>query len=397
MRLVLPVVGLLLLSACSSTAGVTTPAPTDRVAAASSTTQVDPVADSTTTTTVGASPILANANVQLVPVATAEAPITGALNPASGEVWIGERGGAIRILDGSELSEPVVDLTAKTRTDGERGLLGMAFSPAGDRLYLHYSDSNGDTVISEYLVGADESVGPERIVLQVEQPFANHNGGDIVTGPDGFLYVALGDGGSGGDPEGNGQNTSSLLGSILRIDPTAGEPYAIPDTNPFVDDPAARPEIWAYGARNPFRISFDSDGSLWVADVGQNQFEEVSRIDAGVSGANLGWNLMEGDAEFDGVAPADHVGPLLIYPHDGRCSITGGFVYRGRAIPDLVGSYLYSDFCDTAIRAFQFDDSSTDRSLNVAVEGSPVAFIETSGGEVLVLSLAGTIYQIEPA
>lgn len=394
MRIASTIAALLLLSACSSTSGVTTPPPTDRVAVAPSTTLSE--SESATTSTSAATGSIDDASVALVPIATANAPITGVLNPSTNEVWIGERGGTIRILEGSELSAAILDLTSRTRTDGERGLLGMAFSPAGDRLYVHYSDLNGDTVISEFPVDADQSVGVERIVLQVAQPFGNHNGGDILLGPDGYLYVALGDGGSGGDPEGNGQDTTTLLGSILRIDPSSGNPYAIPDTNPFADDSAARPEIWAYGVRNPFRISFDSDGALWVADVGQNKFEEITRIDAGVVGANLGWNLMEGDETFDGAEPAGHVGPVLTYPHDGRCSITGGLVYRGSAIPDLVGSYLYSDFCDTAIRAFEIDDPATDRSLDVAVEGSPVAFIETADGEVLVLSLSGTIYLLEP-
>ncbi len=396
MRVTSTLVALLLLSACSSTSGVTTPPPTDRVAVTPSTTL--PESESATSTTArAATGSLADASVALVPVATGNVPITGALNPSSNEIWIGERGGTIRILEGAELSDPVLDLTSRTRTDGERGLLGMAFSPAGDRLYVHYSDLNGDTVISEFPVDEDGSVGDERIVMQVAQPFGNHNGGDIVLGPDGYLYVALGDGGSGGDPEGNGQDTTTLLGSILRIDPSSGDPYAIPDTNPFAEDPITRPEIWAYGLRNPFRISFDSDGALWVADVGQNKFEEITRINPGVVGANLGWNLMEGAEQFDGAEPAGHVGPVLTYPHDGRCSITGGLVYRGGAIPDLVGSYLYSDFCDTTIRAFEIDDVGTDRSLNVAVEGSPVAFIETADGEVLVLSLAGTIYLLEAA
>ncbi|HEY8472340.1 MAG TPA: PQQ-dependent sugar dehydrogenase [Natronosporangium sp.] len=334
--------------------------------------------------------------VTLTEVAAAEAPIAGVPGP-DGALWIAERAGRVRILGDGELGEPLIDISDETTTDGERGLLGMAFDPAFEHFYLSYTDRNGNTAIDEVAV-ADGELRPatRRTILTQEQPYANHNGGDIAFGPDGMLYIGLGDGGSGGDPHGNGQNLGTLLGKLLRIDPAGGDPYGIPPDNPFVDDPDARPEIWAYGLRNPWRFSFDAEtGDLWIADVGQSAREEVDRLPAGSgAGANFGWSAMEGRLEVNGEEPDDHVPPVFEYQTSERCSITGGYVYRGSAIPALAGSYLFSDYCEGGIRALNPDGDELDLGVN---GGSVVAFAQDSDLELYVLDLQGAIYRLDPA
>ena len=233
--------------------------------------------------------------------------------------------------------------------------------PTAAVLYLHYSvQPDGDTRVVSYAMSGDTvDTGSRRELLAVEQPYPNHNGGSIEFGPDGHLYVALGDGGSGGDPEGNGQDTGALLGKILRIDPAGatGDAYAVPPDNPFADGAAGAPEVWLYGVRNPWRITFDPEtGDLWVADVGQNAYEEIDLLpaaDGGGRGANLGWNEMEATHPFEGGSnPDGAVLPVFEYDRsEGACSVTGGVVYRGAAIPGLDGAYLFTDFCDGRIRA----------------------------------------------
>jgi hypothetical protein len=220
---------------------------------------------------------------------------------------------------------------------------------------VHYSDRNGDTVLSEFTGSQDEGAAPsldaasEEVLLTVAQPFANHNGGQLAFGPDGYLWFGLGDGGSGGDPLGNGQNPSALLGSILRLDVSAPGAYAIPADNPFADGADGAPEVYLYGLRNPWRFSFDSEtGLLWVADVGQESYEEVDRIDpATAAGANLGWNLMEASHCFAEQACTSDglVLPIAEYGHDQGCSVTGGLVYRGGDVDGLQGWYLFGDYC----------------------------------------------------
>jgi glucose/arabinose dehydrogenase len=339
--------------------------------------------------------------VTLTEVATAEAPTAGAAGP-DGTVWIAERPGRVRVLDDQGLGEPVLDITAETTTDGERGLLGIAFDPDFAHLYLSFTDRDGHTRIDELAVTGGR-LRPEtrRTVLTQEQPFANHNGGDLGFGPDGMLYIGLGDGGGGGDPLGAGQDLGNLLGALLRIDPAGGGDgtgYAIPPDNPFVDEPGARPEIWAYGLRNPWRFSFDaSTGDLWIADVGQSSWEEIDSAPAGDgAGANYGWSRMEGTRPYsDRTEPEAHVPPVHEYRSDGgRCSVTGGYVYRGEAIPALRGEYVFSDYCDGVIRTL--DRQRQETSLGVS-GGSVVAFAQGPDLELYVLDLAGPVYRIDPA
>jgi glucose/arabinose dehydrogenase len=302
--------------------------------------------------------------------------------------------------------DPVLDLSDQISTEGEGGLLGLVFSADGDRFYVDYTDSEGDTVVSSFAVDGDTvSAEDEQVLLTVDQPYSNHNGGDLQIGPDGYLYIALGDGGSADDPEGHGQDTSTLLGSVLRIEPSPGgeAPYLIPPDNPFVDDDEARPEIWLYGARNPWRFSFDADtGDLWVGDVGQNEVEEIDHLpaaDGSGRGANLGWNLMEGNEPFAGDEPADHVGPVHTYSHEaGACSVTGGHVYRGDAIPQLDGVYLYSDYCTGGIAGIQLVDGGEPVVAPLTMEATPlnvVSFGVGPDGEAYVLEQGGRVSRIQ--
>lgn len=349
--------------------------------------------------------------VRLAEVATADAPTAGVAGP-DGTVWIAERPGRVRVLDEQGLGPPVLDITGETTTDGERGLLGITFDPDFAHLYLSFTDRDGHTRIDELaMAGSQPQPETRRTLLTQEQPFSNHNGGDLAFGPDGMLYIGLGDGGSGGDPFDNGQDLGTLLGKLLRIDP-AGEPargtgggYAIPPDNPFVGQPGARPEIWSYGLRNPWRFSFDAEtGDLWIGDVGQSSLEEIDRATAASDGtaagggANFGWSRMEGTRPYSGEEPAGHLPPLFEYETGERCSVTGGYVYRGEAIPDLQGDYLFSDYCEGTIRALDLRDGELARETSLGVNGgSVVAFVQGPGRELYVLDLAGPIYRIEPA
>ena len=373
------------------------PEPTTTSAEPSSTTSAP-----TTATTAG-SASLDDVALRLIEVAEVESPTAMAVRPGDDEtVFVAERRGRVRPLTGDALGEPIVDISGDVSTGGERGLLGLAFSPAGDRLYLSYTDRNGDSRIDELLVrGDDVDLASRRQVLGVDQPAPNHNGGNIAFGPDGFLYVALGDGGGGGDPEGHGQDTDTLLGSILRIDPLnrGDDPYAIPASNPFLGG-GGRGEIWAYGLRNPWRFSFDrATGDLWIADVGQGAVEEIDLLPAdagGGQGANLGWDRLEGSRPFEGDAPAEHVLPVFEYDRSaGGCSVTGGFVYRGTAIAGLQGAYLFSDYCDNELRAIVVRDGDVvaERRLGVEVPDI-VSFGEDATGELYALSLGGAIYRL---
>ncbi|MBP2580450.1 glucose/arabinose dehydrogenase [Streptomyces sp. PvR006] len=342
------------------------------------------------------------AKITLTPVATARNPIAGAAGPG-GAIWIAERAGTVRVLGPKGLGEPVLDISAETTTDGERGLLGIAFDPARTHLYLSYTNLEGTSTIDEFAVRKGR-IRPEtrRTVLTQTQPYANHNGGDIRFGPDGYLYIAFGDGGAGGDPHGNGQNLDTLLGKMLRIDPRGGTPYAIPSDNPFVGDPNARDEIWAYGLRNPWRFSFDArTGDLFIGDVGQNDWEEIDRAPArSRGGENYGWSQMEGNHPFrGGTEPANHVRPIHEYPRTGLgCAVTGGFVYRGSAIPTLRGQYVFSDYCDGTIRSLGLRNGKVTGVNDLVVNGGEViSFVEGRAGELYVLALGGAITRIDPA
>jgi glucose/arabinose dehydrogenase len=351
---------------------------------------------------------LAEVELALTEVAQADSPTALADRPDSTVAYVAERPGRVRPLAGDDLGDPVLDISDDVVTDAEQGLLGIEFSPDGDTLYVSYSLApEGHTRVDAYAMDGDAAdAGSRREVLAVDQPLGNHNGGDIAFGPDGFLYVALGDGGGAGDPQGNGQDPQTLLGSILRIDPDAADDggYGIPEDNPFVDGQDGAPEVWLYGVRNPWRISFDAEtGDLWVADVGQSAFEEVNLLaadDGGGSGENLGWNEMEGAHPYEGGSnPEGAVLPLFEYDHgEGGCSITGGYVYRGTAIPELTGAYVFTDYCDGRIRGLRAVDGAVTEEEVFAIEGTDlVSFGEDAEGELYVLSLDGTISRIEAA
>ncbi|WP_112491209.1 PQQ-dependent sugar dehydrogenase [Streptomyces bacillaris] len=344
----------------------------------------------------------AQPQVVLTEVARAQGPSGGAAGP-DGRVWIAERAGTVRILGDGGLSDPVLDISAETTTDGERGLLGVAFAPEFTHFYISYTDLEGASTIDEFAV-EDGELRPDtrRTVLTQEQPYANHNGGDIKFGPDGYLYIAFGDGGSGGDPHGNGQNLDTLLGKLLRIDPRGGEPYAVPADNPFVADENARDEIWSYGLRNPWRFSFDAGtGDLLIGDVGQSEWEEIDWAPADSKGGeNYGWSSMEGNHPFrGGTEPANHVPPVHEYDRSGLgCSVTGGFVYRGEAIADLAGSYVYSDYCDGTLRTLKIENGEVTAEGDLGVQGGEViSFVEAGDGELYVLSIGGQIHRLNPA
>ncbi|MBA2730609.1 MAG: PQQ-dependent sugar dehydrogenase [Euzebyaceae bacterium] len=340
--------------------------------------------------------------VDLQEVASLEQPTAMAVRQGDDTLFIAERTGRVVALrNGSVAEQAVLDLSEQTAAEGERGLLGIVFSPDGQTLYASYTNLDGDTRLDAYnfAEGAADP-GSRRQLLAVDQPFGNHNGGNVAIGPDDLLYLGLGDGGSAGDPQANGQNRGTLLGKLLRIDPDGGEPYAIPEGNPFVDEADAQPEIYAYGLRNPWRFSFDRDaGDLWIADVGQGAREEIDHAPSGQgAGANYGWNLREGGISYSGPPPQDNVEPVFDYTRDGgRCSVTGGYVYRGDAIPGLRGAYLFSDYCDGVIRALRVDGRDVDQSVSLDV-GAPavVSFGQDNDGELYVLSLEGPVYRLVP-
>ncbi|MGW7352959.1 PQQ-dependent sugar dehydrogenase [Streptomyces sp. NPDC054784] len=346
----------------------------------------------------------AAATVALKEVGQAENPAAGTAGPGD-SVWIAERPGRVRVLGPDGLGEPVLDITDETTIDGERGLLGVAFDKDFAHFYIMFTDLEGTSTLDEFAVQdgkLDEA--SRRTVLTQEQPFDNHNGGQIAFGPDGMLYIALGDGGSGGDPDGNGQKLDTLLGKILRIDPVGGgeEPYKIPDDNPFVGQEGARGEIWSYGLRNPWRFSFDAEnGDLYIGDVGQSAWEEIDRQPADSKGGeNYGWNQMEGNHVFrEGTEPENHVPPMHEYGRDDlACSVTGGFVYRGEKLPDLKGQYLFSDYCDGTVRALQMEDGKVVGESDLGVNGGEVvSFAQGPDKELYVLDIGGTISRIDPA
>ncbi|MFQ5678705.1 MAG: PQQ-dependent sugar dehydrogenase [Gemmatimonadota bacterium] len=329
--------------------------------------------------------------------------------PGDQRLFVVEQPGRIRLIEGGALQAlPFLDLTDRVGSGGERGLLGLAFHPqyaANGHLYVDYTDRNGNTRVERYTVSADpDRADPAtaKAILQVGQPFSNHNGGLVAFGPDGKLYVGLGDGGGAGDPQGNGQNPGTLLGSLLRIDVDAGDPFAIPPDNPFVGQAGRREEIWAWGLRNPWRFAFDREADvLYIADVGQNAFEEVNAAPVAAAGLNYGWNVMEGTHCFPSGAACDTAGltlPVLEYDHSQGCSVIGGFVYRGEAIPALRGHYFYSDFCRGFLRTFRLDGGAVDRrEWEVGPLGQVLSFGEDAAGELYILSATGTVFRIVAA
>jgi glucose/arabinose dehydrogenase len=335
-----------------------------------------------------------------------------------GRLFIVEQTGAIRIVkNGTLLAVPFLDISSQVLAGGEQGLLGLAFDPdyaSTGRFLVHYTDLAGDTRLSSFQTSADPDIAnaaSEQVILTADQPYPNHNGGQVVFGPDGFLYLGLGDGGSQNDPEGRGQSLSDLLGSILRLDVHTGTPYSIPADNPFVGQAGIQPEIWSFGLRNPWRFSFDrATGDLYIADVGQNRFEEVdvaSATEALGKGANYGWKIMEGFhcLRADTCDQAGLTPPVFEYSHDQGCSITGGYVYRGTAIPTLQGLYFFADYCEGWVRSFRYTSGAANGWLsgNELTEwptlrpgGSITSFGEDAVGELYVLSSSGGVFKVVP-
>jgi glucose/arabinose dehydrogenase len=325
-------------------------------------------------------------------------------------LFVVERPGRIRVIEnGQLLGTPFLDISSSVVSGGERGLLSVAFHPEYETngfFYVNYTGLGNATRIERYRVSADANradPASASLLLTVAQPYSNHNGGLIKFGPDGMLYVGMGDGGSGGDPLGHGQNRATLLGSLLRIDVDGDEPYAIPEDNPFVGDAGARPEAWAIGLRNPWRFSFDPEsGHLYIADVGQNRIEEINARPASESGLNYGWNIMEGSSCFRPASGCDRTGlvlPIVEYanPAEG-CSVTGGYVYRGVSIPELQGHYFFADFCRGWVRSFlrtEADTVTEHRQWPLGNLGSISSFGEDAARELYVLVHQGRVYRLE--
>jgi len=323
----------------------------------------------------------------------------------SGRIFVVEQAGRIRILDnGVALPSPFLDVSSRLVCCGEQGLLSVAF-PSGfaskKHFYVNYTRTpDGATVVARYRVSVDNSnvadPASEEVILTIPQPFANHNGGQLAFGPDGYLYIGMGDGGSGGDPFQVAQNPDNVLGKLLRIDVESGAtPYGIPPDNPFVGAAGHRPEIWALGLRNPWRFSFDRlTGDLYIGDVGQGNFEEIDFQPAGdPGGRNYGWNIMEGDSCYPpgtvGCNRADLALPVFVYDHSLGCSVTGGHVYRGSAFPSLQGVYLFGDLCSTRIWGIRKNGAAWDNALLAENTTLTITtFGEDESGNVYVVNYA---------
>ena len=327
-------------------------------------------------------------------------------NDGTGRLFVASQAGQIWSVggDGAVRPDPMIDLSPFIVSGGEQGLLGLDLHPdfpADPRAFVNYTGENGDTSISSISLDPENpdrfDVDSLRQLLFIDQPYANHNGGGTVFGPDGYLYLALGDGGAGGDPHDNGQRLDTLLGKILRIDVDAdGREYGIPDGNPFVDADG-KDEIWQYGLRNPWRFSFDREtGDLWIGDVGQGAWEEID-VARGMGGLNFGWNVMEGAHCFrnEGCSQDGPTLPVTEYGHDLGCTVIGGYVYRGEAFPDLAGAYLFADYCSGQIFAIDSATSSLTEPAQVGQsEGNVSAFGEGANGELYITTLEGTIYRV---
>jgi glucose/arabinose dehydrogenase len=337
---------------------------------------------------------------------TFEQPVLVTAPTGDGRLFIVDQPGVIWIVqEGDALQQPFLDIRDIVDFGGEQGLLGLAFHPdyaSNGRFFINHTDRNGDTRVAEYRVSSDPNrADPESgtTLISIADPAGNHNGGWLDFGPDGYLYIANGDGGGGGDPYQNGQNPNGLFAKILRIDVNSGSPYGIPPDNPFAGG-GGQPEAFILGLRNPWRVSFDGN-DIYIADVGQNAWEEVHVVTTGDGGANLGWNIMEG-AHCYGAANCDTTGlvmPVYEYPHSqGACSITGGYVYRGSAIPEIQGHYFFGDYCAGFVRSFRHDNGAATELIDWTVQmgnvGNITSFGRDAAGELYITSTNGRVYKI---
>ncbi|MFP5328138.1 MAG: PQQ-dependent sugar dehydrogenase [Acidimicrobiia bacterium] len=344
------------------------------------------VASTTTTAAQASSSTAGEIRVRLARVAEFRNPVN--MTASGGVLYVVEQAGRVRaVRDGRVDARVVLDIADQVKSGGEQGLLGLAFSNDRSKLYVNYTDTQGDTRVVEYAFDGVRAVeSTRRELLKIDQPFPNHNGGHIVVDRDDILWIGMGDGGSAGDPQDNAQNASSLLGKMLHLDPG--------DANP-------QPRIWASGLRNPWRFHLDYEaGALWVADVGQNAIEEINRVPLDRAGINYGWARREGSRPFrGGEKPPGAVDPLFEYAHEGGvCSVTGGGVYRGRALPGLVGAYLFGDYCVGDVKALfpERDGGTRVLDLDVSVQ-QLTSFGTDEDGEMYVLSAGdGGMYRLVP-
>ncbi|MBW6467653.1 MAG: PQQ-dependent sugar dehydrogenase [Coriobacteriia bacterium] len=369
------------------------------------------------TTTPESAPDLAGLKIEFEPVADgfSQPLLVVDANDGSGRLFVAEKGGLLKVVsDGKIAPEPYLDLSDSVSTESERGLLGVAFPrdfAEHGRFYVSYTDPGGASVISRFREdGPIVDRESESVLLRVTQPYANHNGGHIVFGPDGYLYTSLGDGGSGGDPMGNGQDLFTPLGAMLRLDvgeapgrstETDGNGYTIPADNPFADGEEGLPEIWSYGLRNPWRFSFDREtGDLWIGDVGQNAVEEINFQPASSRGGeNWGWNLFEGTSAYpEGRTVTedqnDFAWPIVEYRHPIGRSVTGGYVYRGSEFPQMVGVYLYGDYVTGRVWGLVRSASGTENRELAETGMQVVSFGEDSEGELYLVDFRGALYRI---
>lgn len=386
-----------------------TPAPLPTATQPSPTETPAPTIAPTDTPAAGLPP-LDSIELQLLPVVggfTKPVYLTHA-GDGSERLFVVEQAGRILILtDGVTNPTPFLDIIERVGSDGlEQGLLSVAFHPdysSNGQFFVNYTNRQGNTVVARYNVSNNPGVADpasEKILLTIQQPYGNHNGGQVIFGPDGYLYIGMGDGGAANDPQNRAQDLGTLLGKILRIDVNSGDPYGVPQTNPFVNNNGARPEIWSYGWRNPWRFSFDATtNDMYIADVGQNQYEEVHVEWAGQAGRNYGWRLMEGahchipadcDPEAQNLAL-----PITEYDHSLGCSITGGYVYRGAQYPALTGIYFYGDFCSGRIWGLRYEsDNSWSEAQFMQSDTAISSFGQDEAGELYLLDHKGDIFML---
>jgi glucose/arabinose dehydrogenase len=342
--------------------------------------------------------------VRLVRVASIRNAVGMAAPPGASRIFVASRGGRIYALDEGSEPRKVLDLAREVSCcEEEQGMFDLAAEPDGSALYASFSDTTGALrVVSIPMVLGRLETGSRQDLISIPQASPRHHGGSLEIGPDGHLFIGTGDGVLDLEPRNRAQSFGSLRGKLLRIDPDAGgETYAIPSSNPFLDRPRARPEIFARGLRNPWRFSFDrANGDLWLADVGRYEVEEINFLPARTgAGTNLGWDRMEGTRRVRGRPPRDHTPPVFEYAHrGGRCAVIGGYVYRGSAIPKLEGVYLFGDLCDGRVRTLRVRNGRVTRGppLNVRVDAL-VSFGEDAAGEIYLLSLYRGIYRLEPS
>jgi glucose/arabinose dehydrogenase len=368
----------------------------------------DDGSDVETTPPAGTTTVAGGDRVQLEKIGDFDQPTYIAQAPGTDDLYVVEREGRLRIVRGNEnLSDPALDISDQVVADGEQGMLSVAIRPdfqTSRLLYVYFTRNDQDQYVVEYRARDDGTVDEDsaRELLHMDDFASNHNGGSLVFGPDGYLYIGTGDGGLFGDPQRNGQNLGSLLGKILRIDPrpSGGRPYSIPADNPFVGQTGARPEICDYGLRNPWRFSFDRrTKAILIADVGQSSQEEIDYRPAGqVCGNNFGWSAFEGTERFnDDQSAANVVPPVFTYGRDRGCSITGGYVVRDPSLAQLDGRYVYGDYCDTDLHSLipATPRAKDDRTLPLEVD-ILVSFGEDAAGRIYAVSLEGPVYRLVP-